>query len=615
MRKILSCLLIISIFLIAIPSFCFSGNRNDDEIKAKIDEYMTLVEKNGFSGSLLVAKEGKIILSKGYGLADRKRNIPVTNQTVFTIGSITKQFTGAAILKLQMMGVLSVNDPITKYFDNVPDDKKEITLHHLLTHTAGFPGTIGGDFEAVLRDEFIKLAMETKLHRKPGELYEYSNVGYSLLGAIIEIVTGKTYEAFLHDNLFKPAGMMKTGYRIPKWNPDELAHGYRGDKDWGTLIDKPWAEDGPYWHLRANGGILSTVEDMYKWHLALGGDKILSKEAKKVYYTPHVPEGEGADSYYGYGWAIFTTPRNTRLIAHNGGNMIFAADFRRYVDEDVVIIIMSNTAGKSAIRVSPDIAKIVFGYDYKLPPEKVEKLSKDDLNNSEMGRRALALLEIYTTSDEQKTRAFIKQNFEPEYLKRATEQKLLKFIQQDQQGIGEANIGQIVKTGENSLELIVQSKRTGEWWLITLEFEKQLPHRISKVGVVDTVPLIDTAIDNESENLNKKWGLPDSNTGRRSAAILEAIDRMDESYARQFIKTNFAPGFLNEIPMEEHLSQFKKMHEDIGKLGLLGAVKTGANSARLKVRSIKTAMVFKIEIELESEEPYRIVGLSIEIVE
>ena len=119
MRKMLYFLLIISIFSITIASLCFSGNRNDDEIMAKIDEYMTGVEKNGFSGALLIAKQGKIILSKGYGLADRERNIPVTNQTVFTIGSITKQFTGAAILKLQMMELLNVNDPITKYFKNV----------------------------------------------------------------------------------------------------------------------------------------------------------------------------------------------------------------------------------------------------------------------------------------------------------------------------------------------------------------------------------------------------------------------------------------------------------------------------------------------------------------
>jgi CubicO group peptidase (beta-lactamase class C family) len=134
---------------------------------------------------------------------------------VFTVGSITKKFTGAAILKLQMMDKLNVKDPITKYFTNVPHDKKVITLHHLLTHAAGFPGAIGDDFQSISRDEFIKLAMATELHQKSGELYENSNVDYSLLGAIIEIVAGDSYEKFLHEQLFKPAGMTKTGYRMP----------------------------------------------------------------------------------------------------------------------------------------------------------------------------------------------------------------------------------------------------------------------------------------------------------------------------------------------------------------------------------------------------------------
>jgi CubicO group peptidase (beta-lactamase class C family) len=149
---------------------------------------MTRSQRNGFSGALLVAKKGYIILSRGYGLADRELNIPVTNQTVFTTGSITKQFTGAAILNLQMMGKLSVNDPITKYLKDVPADKQRITLHHLLTYTAGFPGAIGGDFEPILRDDFIKLVMRTKLNHKPGERYEYCNVGFSLLGVYSKLI-------------------------------------------------------------------------------------------------------------------------------------------------------------------------------------------------------------------------------------------------------------------------------------------------------------------------------------------------------------------------------------------------------------------------------------------
>ena len=280
--------------------FIHGHTRNPEEkdIGLKIEEYMVRVESSGFSGAILVAKDGEIIISRGYGLADRNKNLPVSNGIVFTIGSITKQFTGAAILKLQMMKKLEVTDPITKYFDNVPEDKRGITIHHLLTHTAGFPGGIGHDFDPITRDAFIKLAMGTKLNREPGEEYEYSNVGFSLAGAIIEIVTKKSYEQFLNEVLFTPAGMKKTGYLIPGWHDDELAHGYRGDQDWGTIKDHPWAEDGPGWHLRANGGILSTVGDMYKWHCALEGESILSKEVTKDGDSPVPSQADGLRPYW-----------------------------------------------------------------------------------------------------------------------------------------------------------------------------------------------------------------------------------------------------------------------------------------------------------------------------
>lgn len=585
------------------------------ELATKINEYMKRSEANGFSGALLIAKDGHIILSEGYGLADRAKNTPVTPKTVFTIGSITKQFTAAAILKLQEQGKLDVNDPITKYFKDVPADKAGITLHHLLTHTAGFPGAIGDDFAPVTRDEFIQLAMKTELKHKQGELYEYSNVGYSLLGAIIEIVTGESYEVFLNEYLFTPAGMKNTGYKMPKWNPEDIAHGYRGDTDWGTLLDKPWADDGPYWHLRANGGILSTMEDMYLWHLALLSDKVLTKKSKQALFTPYVKEGKGADSYYGYGWAIFETPRGTKLIAHNGGNMIFAADFRRYVDEDVVILIASNTAGNSGIRISPDIARIVFGYDYRLPPEKIERPTVEQLKQSELGNRALALLDIYASTDEMQTRKFIQANFEPGFVKRVTLDKLLQIIQTDQEGIGACDIGKIVQLDSAALELTVQSKHTGEWWLISLTFEKEAPHRITGIGIQDTPPPAEVQLENIKTSSTANWGLPDSNTGHRSAAVLEAINRMDEAYAENFIKTNFAPEFLNAFSLEEHLNQFKRMHTSIGKLKLLDAQKTGPNAALLRVESLNSEMIFTIEIQLEDQAPWRIAGMRVEVEE
>jgi len=338
----------------------------------KVDRFMSRLEGFGFAGSLLVAKDGKVIVHKGYGLADREKKVPWTAETGFDIGSITKQFTAAAILKLEMEGKLKVTDPIGKYFGEVPADKAGITIHHLLTHSSGLEGDFGGDYEEATRDGVVLKALGSKLLWAPGTRYQYSNAGYSLLGAIVEIVSGQPYETFLQEKIWKPAGLARTGYKAPKWAPGSLAHGYRGALDTGTPLDQIWGPDGPWWNLRANGGVLSTTGDLFKWHQALEGEVVLSKAAKEKYFTPHMPEDEEGSSHYGYGWAVMKTPRGTRLISHNGGNGIFAADFRRYVDEGVAILIGSNQSDFSSIPVSNQVARILFGMEYVEPPAVVK---------------------------------------------------------------------------------------------------------------------------------------------------------------------------------------------------------------------------------------------------
>ncbi|MBI3846678.1 MAG: serine hydrolase, partial [Planctomycetes bacterium] len=183
--------------------------------------------------------------------------------------------------------------------------------------------------------------------------------------------SGKTYEQYLHEKLFEPAGMKTTGYVIPKWNPERMAHGYDSDgRDAGTFESRNWGPNGPGWVLVGNGGILSTPGDMYRWHIALQGEAILSKAAKEKYTTPHVLTRMG--DHYGYGWGLLTTPRKTKLVWHNGGNGIFFTDFRRYVDEDVVTYINSN-GDVHATELGPNqLTSLVFGErDVTMPPRVV----------------------------------------------------------------------------------------------------------------------------------------------------------------------------------------------------------------------------------------------------
>ena len=331
-----------------------------------LDRYLSRLEAFGFSGSALVAMGGKVVLDKGYGLADREHGRPYTAGTMFDIASISKQFTAAAILKLEQEGRLKVEDPIGKFLGPVPDDKAPITLHMLLTHTSGLVDVLGGEYDPVSRKELVERALAAPLVRAPGKRFWYSNVGYSLLAAVVEIVSGKPYEPYLKEHLWEPAGMRHTGFHVP--DRENVAHGYTPEGDWGTPLDHPWAADGPYWYLRGNGGILSTTGDLYRWHLALQGNQVLNAAERAKYIAPQVSQGRAAHASYGYGWSVEEGPKGGREISHIGGNLVFDSDFRRYLDAGVVIILSSNSTDYSAIPVAPHIENRVFGLPDPEPP-------------------------------------------------------------------------------------------------------------------------------------------------------------------------------------------------------------------------------------------------------
>jgi CubicO group peptidase (beta-lactamase class C family) len=363
-------------------------------LAGRLDAYLSSLVEEGFSGIAAVSTPDGLVLLKGYGLADDSTGAPVTPATVLGTGSITKQFTAAAILRLEMDGLLSTRNSIGTYFEGIPEGKASITLHHLLTHTAGFRGAIGDDYEAVGRTDYVRRALDSELLFEPGTAYEYSNVGYSLLAAIIEQVTGESYEAYLNSALFEPAGMRRTGYVIPGFAERDLAVGYRGGRRWGRLTEHAWAADGPYWNLRGNGGILSTAGDMLRWDRALKGDDILSDAAKEKLYGRHVREYEDGDSWYGYGWVTWPTPRGTRLVSHNGGNGIFYADFLRFLDEDVTIFVATNRATRAAGRLGWTIADLVFDSAQDSPPPAWRPQPITDFQDTASGRTARRVVEI-----------------------------------------------------------------------------------------------------------------------------------------------------------------------------------------------------------------------------
>lgn len=297
----------------------------------------------GSGGTLIAARGDDVAVCRGWGESDRERSVDAGCDTVYDVMSMTKQFTAAAILRLRMEGRLTTSDTLGDHLPGVPADKRDITVRQLLTHTSGLPGSLGGDDEPLSRADFLARAFAADLLAAPGEEYRYSNVGYSVLAAVVEEASGQGYESYLAARLFRPAGMTRTGYTLPDWEDAEVAVEYDADgSPRGTPLERPWADDGPYWNLRGNGGILSTARDMYRWHRALIGDDVLDAAARRELFAPHVREAPD-DSYYGYGWVVMDS-EGSGPRWHNGGNGRSYGEIAREPDGSVFVFWVANQA-------------------------------------------------------------------------------------------------------------------------------------------------------------------------------------------------------------------------------------------------------------------------------
>lgn len=331
---------------------------------AQLDAYLTSLERGGvLSGSVLVARNG-MLFEKGYDLADKDARIPNTPQTRFRIGSNTKQFTAMAILILQDRGKLHVQDSICLYVPNCPRDWQPITIENLLTHTSGIPDYINApDFltfwlEPATPEELLARFKDLPLDFPPGSRFKYSNSGYTLLGYIIERVSGESYATFLQQNIFTPLKMYNTGYDTTYPALPQHATGYYQE------YIKPAPYDPSV--LYAAGALYSTVEDLNIWDQALMAHKLVSQQALNAMFTPHIPcppRGPGGclqrqDLGYGYGWFIAAEPQG-KLIYHVGHIDGFFTYNGFYPQRNLVVVVLSNLETTNVLKIGLMLASMV----------------------------------------------------------------------------------------------------------------------------------------------------------------------------------------------------------------------------------------------------------------
>ena len=400
---------------------------------AKVDTFVqTEMQRQRIPGlSLAVVKDSRIILAKGYGFANVENQVPVKTETIFQSGSVGKQFTAAAVMMLVEDGKLSLDDKITKYFTGAPESWQQISVRHLLTHTAGtsdYPGDF--DFRRdYTEDELLQRAKTIPLAFQPGEKWSYSNLGYVLLGVLIHKVSGKFYGDYLQERIFKPLEMNTARIINEADIVPNRASGYRLLK--GELKNQNWVS--PSLNTTADGALYLTVYDMAKWDAALYGEKLLRKSSLEQMWTP-VRLNNGKSEKYGFGWALDEV-RGHRIIEHGGSWQGFKAQISRYVDDNLTVILFANLAQANQAKLAHGVAAIYNPELAPIPPKAIED------KEPEVTARAKEYIQKLTTGKLEaplftpEAWTEISPNLEParEFLKTLGQLNLIELIERSEQ--------------------------------------------------------------------------------------------------------------------------------------------------------------------------------------
>lgn len=330
-----------------------------DDVTTRIDAFLTnLADQDIFSGAVLVARDGEVLVSDGYGMANQDWDIPNTAETKFRIGSVTKQFTAMSILLLQEAGKLTIQDPICTYIEDCPAAWEDVTIEQLLLHTSGIPSlTEFPDYAQFMGtratpESTIRRFRDMPLDFEPGSQWYYSNSGYILLGYLINEVSGQSYQAYLNDNIFEPLAMTGTGYDDDRRIIKNRAVGYENSTRVASFIDM----SVPY----SAGALYSTVGDLYTWIQALVSGEVVPQTVLDKMWEASVPIPDAPDVNYAYGLISFSIDGHL-TFGHNGSINGFNSTLNYFPDDKITIIVLSNMETGSIQQIVDSTLPMLLG--------------------------------------------------------------------------------------------------------------------------------------------------------------------------------------------------------------------------------------------------------------
>jgi|GEM_PF-731066 len=586
-----------------------------------VDEALTRATAEGrFSGVVMLAKDGRPVFQRAYGVADRTRGIANTVDTRFNLGSMNKMFTAVAIAQLVSAGKLSYADPVSKYIPDFPTRAaaEKIRIEHLLTHTSGLgsyfsprffrerPGNVAAML-AVARED-------TALAFEPGTRSRYSNTGFLLLGAIIEKVTGQGYYDYVRDHVFAPAGMRESSWPGDAGSAPQRALEYVQPGEPGGA----WVADDFLRGSPAGGGV-STLGDLLRFSQALLAGRLVPMEQVRLLTAPKPELGSRA---YGYGFGI--TPRPMRIVGHNGGKPGVFAQLDIYPEAGYTTVLLMNQGNgepqgefvellRAAVRSMAGVAQpSAAGPSVALP-------------ETPAGHAAAALLETVRGGDTAAIRRFVAERMGERFQARPLARNLTLFRQM-RGDFGEGRVVSARPTAEG-IRLLLASARGR--FALNLGVEAAPPHRIIGLGVeaepddADGGAAVPAAGAPAGASTGAPAGpstgpsvgtssgaqvtLPETPAGRVAAALLATVRAGDTAAVRRFVGERMTEEFQAR-PMERTQALFARMRGDFG-AGRIVVAEPGANSLRVVMESERGR--FTINLAVEPAPPHRIAGLRV----
>jgi CubicO group peptidase (beta-lactamase class C family) len=331
-------------------------------LAAQLDALLTQqVNNQQFSGSVLVAQNGQVVLAKGYGEANWDTATPNTPDTRFFLGSLTKAFTAMALLILQEQGKLHVEDPICTYIPNCPPPWQALSIHELLTHTSGIPQLDDAQLSGASPAAWVASFANAPLQFRPGGEFQYCSICYQILAYVVQQVSGMPYSQFVQQAILDPLHMTSSGFDARAYYAQPS--GALGYESWQVKAPQDGFLVSPQWSFLFGSGLLySTVNDLYRWDQALASDTLVSQATLTKIFTPHVNATLFPGSTYGYGWFITQAPvPGHRLIWHDGVIDGFRNFIGRYVDDHVTIIFLSNLTTLDLVALAHSLERVIFG--------------------------------------------------------------------------------------------------------------------------------------------------------------------------------------------------------------------------------------------------------------